>query len=121
MTPADSGPRAGRWWIHDVALELWVEAEHDPTIIRLEGTLDESTANNVLAVVRELIDEGTRDVELRVSALRIASPGGVAALAELDRLVRRGGGRLTRAGDSLGDRTVGPSGVCARRGAAPVA
>jgi hypothetical protein len=91
----------GAWWTADVALELWVDADRNPVVIRLEGTLDGSTAMNVIAVVRELIDERACDIELRASALNVVRPSGVIALGELERLVRRRGGRLTRVGQCL--------------------
>jgi hypothetical protein len=91
----------GQWWTEDVALELWVEAEGDPVVIRLAGTLDGSTATNLLAIVRELIEERPCDIDLRASDLNVLQPSGGSALHRLERLVRRRGGRLNWSGPPL--------------------
>ena len=98
MTWTNPHSSGGRWWTEDVALELWVDSERDPVVIRLEGTLDASTATNLLAVVHELIEEeGACDFELRASALTVVQPDGALALDDLEGMIRRCGGKLTGA------------------------
>lgn len=101
-------------WRGDVALELWVDVEQVPARIRLAGTLDGTTAANLSAVVEELLAEGVRDVELATEGLRVVDSSAVGALADVERLVRRSGGRLTRVGPSSGpftrERLSGPFG-----------
>ncbi|HZM56556.1 MAG TPA: hypothetical protein VFC03_16165 [Acidimicrobiales bacterium] len=97
-------------WQGDVALELWVDVGRRPVGVRLAGTLDGSTAVNLLAVVEELIAEGVREFDLRTAALRVAGPDGADALRELEQLVQRSGGRLTRDGAAIGHTVAGPVG-----------
>jgi len=85
-------------WLEDVALQVWVDVEHEPIHIRLKGTLNQATAVNVVPVVKELIAEGGRDFEFETQALLVADEGGTDALVDVERLVRRGGGCFIRDG-----------------------
>jgi len=82
-------------WMEDVALEVWVDVEHRPIIVRLAGTLNHATATNVIPVVKELIADGGRDFELRTPGLQVPDAGGTEALVELQRLVQYSSGRFT--------------------------
>ena len=83
-------------WMENIALEVWIDVEHTPILVRLSGTLDQFTAINVVPVVKELMAEG-RDVELHTFSLEVPDAGGIEALAELQRLVQHSGERFIRA------------------------
>lgn len=97
-------------WQEDVALELWVDVARQPVSVRLAGTLDGSTAVNLVAVVEELIVEGVREFDLQTAGLRVVGPEGAGALEALELLVRRAGGRMTSDGTSIGCAVAGPFG-----------
>jgi hypothetical protein len=88
--------------MEDVALQIWVNAEHSPILVRLTGTLNQTTAVNVVPVVGELIADGGRDFELQTPNLRVPDRGGTEALAGVQRLVRRSGGAFTWDAITLG-------------------
>ena len=97
--PKIDRPRAevGRvGWSSEVVLEMWVDDEQEPISLRLVGTLDETTEDNVLSVVGELVAQGGRNFSLQTSELELAF-GGLEALVALERLVSCSGGRLTGA------------------------
>jgi hypothetical protein len=102
------GPAAP--WMEDVTLEVWVDVEHSPILVRLAGTLNQATAINVVPVVKELIPDGGRDIELHTPGLEVPDPGGTEALVELQRLVQHSGGRFTWGGTlselSVSDRSL---------------
>lgn len=89
-------------WMEDIALQVFVDAEHSPILIRLTGTLNQATVVNVVPVVGELIADGGRDFELQTPGLRVPDEGGTEALAGVQRLVRRSGGAITWDGSTLG-------------------
>jgi anti-anti-sigma factor len=89
-------------WRGDVALELWVESDLDPVRIRMSGRLDATTATNLDEVVRELLADGTRDIELCTDGLRVVDASAVGALADVERQVRRSGGTLYRMAPTTG-------------------
>ena len=91
-------------WNDDVALELWVDVEQVPVLVRLTGTLDEATGPSLLSVVGDLLHQGVRHIELRTDGLSAVEPGGPAALRAAERMADRFGGELRcRAADpSLG-------------------
>jgi ABC-type transporter Mla MlaB component len=97
-------------WMEDVALEVWVDVEHSPILVRLSGTLDQSTAINVVPVVKELMADEGRDVELHTPDLEVLDAGGTEALVELQRLVQHSGGHFTWGGTlselSVSDRSL---------------
>ena len=95
-------------WQEDVALELWVDVSRQPVSVRLAGTLDGSTAVNLVAVVEELIAEGVREFDLQTAGLRVVGPEGAGALEALELLVRRAGGRLTCDGAFIGCAVAAP-------------
>jgi hypothetical protein len=84
--------------MEDRALQLYVDTEHVPILIRLSGILDQATAGNVVPVVRELIADGGRDFELQTPALSVRDARATDTLADVRRLVLRSGGRFTWAG-----------------------
>ncbi len=89
-------------WRGDVALELWVETDRVPARVRLAGRLDTATADNLHQVVRELLADGTRELELYTEGLRVVDASAAGALADIERLVRAEGGTLTRVGPASG-------------------
>jgi len=95
-------------WTEDMALQIWVDAEHEPIVIRLSVTLSQATAVNVVPVVRELIGDGARDFELQTPALSVPDVGGTGTLDEVQRLVRRSGGRCTWDGITIPSGDVSP-------------
>jgi len=97
-----SGPESTAPWMDDVALQIWVDAEHSPILIRLTGTLNQATAVNVVPVVGELIAAGGRDFELQTPGLRVPDGGGTEALAGVGRLVQRSGGAFIWDATTLG-------------------
>jgi len=88
-----SGPMAP--WMDVVALNVFVDAEHCPILIRLTGTLNQATSVNVVPVVGELIAAGGRDFELQTPGLRVPDGGGTEALVGVHRLVHLSGGHVT--------------------------
>ena len=99
---APAGPAGLADWRGDVALELWVETDRVPARVRLAGRLDTATADNLHQVARELLADGTRDVELCTEGLRVVDASAAGVLADLERLVRDAGGSLTRVGPAAG-------------------
>ena len=97
-------------WMEDVSLELWVDVENSPILVRLAGTLNHTTAANVVPVIKELITDGGRDVELHTPGLEAPDAGGTDALVELQRLVQHWGGSVTWDGTlselSVSDRSL---------------
>lgn len=91
---ADAG-RTG--WSSDVVFEMWIDADQEPIGLRLAGTLDVTTEDNLLSVVGELIAQGARNFRLQSSELELADFGGLEALIALERLVSCSGGQLTGA------------------------
>ena len=89
-------------WRGDVALELWVEPDVDPVRIRLAGRLDATTAANLDEVVRELLADGARHIELCTDGLRVVDASAAGALADVERSVRRSGGTLLRVAPANG-------------------
>jgi len=102
VSDLSTGPEPTAPWMEDVALQIWVDAEHSPILIRLTGTLNQATAVNVVPVVGELIAAGGRDFELQTPGLRVPDGGGTEALAGVQRLVRRSGGHVTSDVATLG-------------------
>jgi hypothetical protein len=96
-------------WKMDPVLELWVDVQQSPAVVRLAGVLDGRTALNASAVVRQLFDEGYRCVMLDIAALHITEEG-MAALVALEGSFERSGGELRWSGG------IGPG----RRRAPPV-
>ena len=90
---AEAGPVG---WSCEVVLEMWIDDDQEPISLRLAGTLDETTEDNVLSVVGELVAQGARSFSLQTSELELAF-GGLEALVALERLVSRAGGQLTGA------------------------
>jgi anti-anti-sigma factor len=89
-------------WRGDVALELWVETDVLPARVRLAGRLDATTAANLAQVMRELLADGIRDVELCTDGLRVVDSSALGALADIEHLVRSEGGNLVRVAPSSG-------------------
>ncbi|MGO9457807.1 MAG: hypothetical protein ACLP62_12310 [Acidimicrobiales bacterium] len=83
-------------WHDDVALELWVDAERIPVLVRLAGTLDEATSASLRAVVADLLGSGVRQFEFVTDGLRKVEPGGWAALEAVAGMVERSGGTVRR-------------------------
>ncbi|MGA3146309.1 MAG: hypothetical protein ABSF33_02405 [Acidimicrobiales bacterium] len=80
----------------EASLAMSIDLGHVPITIHLEGTLDGRTGSNVVAVVSELIADGSRQFELDISDLRVPDAGGVEVLADLQLAVRTCGGTLQR-------------------------
>lgn len=89
-------------WRGDVALELWVEVDVVPVRIRLAGRLDATTAANLDEVVRELLADGTREIELCTDGLRVVDASAIGTLADVERRVRLDGGSLIRVAPASG-------------------
>ena len=82
-----------RAWRDDVALEMWIDESSTPVVIRLAGTLDESTGANLDRVVDECLAKGKFGFDLDASALRITRSGQV-LMERIRRRVAAGGGQL---------------------------
>ncbi|HLN15409.1 MAG TPA: STAS domain-containing protein [Acidimicrobiales bacterium] len=85
----------GPQWRMDPKLELWVDVECSPVVIRLTGTLDGSTAASVLAVTADLVEEGYREVVMDTTELRVGDAEGARTLVRIEELVDRWGGHLS--------------------------
>ncbi len=81
-------------WRQDVALELWIDAQRDPVIVSMAGSLDATTAPSLVAAVRDLVEHGSGRVALETAARCITDADGLAAIGQLRRQVRAAGGRL---------------------------
>ena len=88
-------------WMGEEALRLYVDAEQSPTVIWLSGSLNRSTAVNLLPVVRELIGDGASHFELQTHLLSVPDEAGVDSLAAIQRIVQRSGGRCTWDGTTM--------------------
>ena len=97
-----AGPMGLADWRGDVALELWVEVDVVPVRIRLAGRLDSTTAANLDEVVRELLADGTREIELCTDGLRVVDASAIGALADVERRIRLDGGNLVRVAPASG-------------------
>jgi anti-anti-sigma regulatory factor len=78
----------------DPVLELWVDVEHTPAIVRLSGTIDGQTGSNVRGVVKELLNEGYSSIAMEIDELELPAVAGYSALIAIEELVRQAGGRL---------------------------
>jgi hypothetical protein len=87
-------PHSEAGWRSDAALELWIDVERDPVVIRLAGTLDAATGSNLVSVIQELIDGGSRRFELETSRLSVSGLAGRTLLEEVRRTVQSSGGEL---------------------------
>lgn len=103
-----SGPEPMAPWMDEVALNVFVDAEHCPILIRLTGTLNQATAANVVPVVGELIAAGGHDFELQTPGLRVPDGGGTEALVGVQRLVHLSGGHVTWDATTLGSQGASP-------------
>ncbi len=72
-------PDLGTAWRREVALELWIDATRDPSIIWLTGTLDASSAPSLVRAVGDLLADG-RAVDLEQFSLRVPDREGARAL-----------------------------------------
>ncbi len=81
-------------WKMDPVLELWVDVQTTPVIIRLRGTIDGQTGTNVREVVEELLHEGYSSIAMEIDELEQPAAAGYSALGAIEELVRRAGGRL---------------------------
>lgn len=106
-------------WRRDVALELWVDVERSPVLVRLVGTLDAATSRSLVSVVANLIDGGHRDFDLDTDGLHAVDPGGSSALVAVEGMVERSGGTVRRVAATAGgladhDRGSGPAALAGR-------
>jgi anti-anti-sigma regulatory factor len=85
-------------WKRDVALEISVDVESVPVIIRLAGTLDGETAVNLMGLTSELIRDGHHEFELKTRVLCVPDEEGLGALMALQRLIQKSGGHLVWGG-----------------------
>lgn len=81
-------------WKMDPVLELWVDVQTTPVIIRLRGIIDGQTGTNVRGVVEELLHEGYSSIAMEIDELEQPAAPGYSALGAIEELVRRAGGRL---------------------------
>ncbi len=93
-TPDHGHGRSDTVWKSDVALEMWIDVERAPVVIRLAGTLSKATAVRLVSVVAELVGDGYHDFELQTRNLEVSDIGGAEALMDLQRLITRSGGRV---------------------------
>jgi len=89
-------------WRGDVALELWVDSSTEPARVWMAGRLDASTAANLTQVIQELLDDGTREVDLCTDGLQVVDSSALGALADVEHLVSGHGGTLVRVGPTKG-------------------
>jgi hypothetical protein len=83
-----------RAWRDDVALEMWIDESSAPVVIRLAGTLDDSTGANLDRVVDECLAEGKFGFDLDARALHITRSGQV-LMERIRRRVAMSGGQLS--------------------------
>ncbi|HUZ10813.1 MAG TPA: hypothetical protein VMU76_11675 [Acidimicrobiales bacterium] len=75
------------------ALEMSIEDDHSPVLVRLVGTLDDTTSASLLSLMNDLFNEGVRQVVLDVDEVQITAPGAT-ALTLCQRLARESGASL---------------------------
>ena len=90
-----SRPSPADCWLDQVALEMSVDVERTPAVVKLAGTLDERTATSVRSVVSQLVVEGHRDLVVDISQLSVAGDLGLDALVGIQAAARREGGSVT--------------------------
>ena len=57
----------------DPVLEIWVDEDgRPPALVRLVGVLDLSTSDSLLLVIRQLFDEGSRQVTIDMTRAEVA-------------------------------------------------
>ena len=57
----------------DPVLEIWVDEDGaPPALVRLVGVLDLSTSDSLLLVIRQLFDEGSRQVTIDMTRAEVA-------------------------------------------------
>jgi len=81
-------------WKREVALDVAINVERIPVVVRLEGMLEGATALNLEAVVAELIRDGYREFKLETSALCVPNERDISVLISLQRLAQNAGGNL---------------------------
>jgi hypothetical protein len=77
----------------DPVLEIWVEDDRSPVLVRLVGTLDQTTSASLLSVMNDLFTEGCRQLLVDLAGADIAASGGT-TLAVCQRRARESGGSL---------------------------
>jgi len=93
-TPDSGHGRSDTVWKSDVALEMWIDVERAPVVVRLAGTLGKATAARLVSVVAELVADGYHDFDMQTRDLEVSDTGGAEALMDLQRLITRSGGRV---------------------------
>jgi ABC-type transporter Mla MlaB component len=93
-TPDYGHGRSDTVWKSDVALEMWIDVERAPVVVRLAGTLSKATAARLISVVAQLVADGYHDFEMQTRDLEVSDTGGAEALMDLQRLITRSGGRV---------------------------
>jgi hypothetical protein len=81
-------------WRSDVALEMWIDVERCPVVVRLAGRLGGATSNRLVCVVSRLIADGHRDFALQTRDLDVSDTRGAEALMDLQRMITESGGRV---------------------------
>ena len=57
----------------DPVLEIWIDEDgRPPALVRLVGVLDLSTSDSLLFVIRQLFDEGSRQVTIDMTRAEVA-------------------------------------------------
>ncbi len=93
-TPDSGHGRSDMVWKSDVALEMWIDVERAPVVVRLAGTLSKATAARLVSVVAELVADGCHDFAMQTRDLEVSDTAGAEALMDLQRLITRSGGRV---------------------------
>jgi ABC-type transporter Mla MlaB component len=93
-TPDSGQGRSDMGWRSDVVLEMWIDVERTPVLVRLAGTLSRATADRLVSVVSELVGNGHHDFDLQARELEVSDTAGAEALMDLQRLITRSGGRV---------------------------
>ncbi len=75
-------------------LELSIDVGATPVNVRLVGTLDGQTGNNIRSVIEELVHQGHREFSMHVEGLQLPDPAGFSSLVGIQRLIKSFGGSI---------------------------
>jgi anti-anti-sigma regulatory factor len=82
----------------DPLLEIWIDDDATPAIIRLCGVLDWTTKQSLVAFVDQLLVKGTLDLFLDAGQAKFGDATGANVLALVQRNAREAGGALAWSG-----------------------
>jgi hypothetical protein len=90
-TTSDLPARPSDAWRADVVLECWICAEQDPFVVEFDGTLNEATSGQVLAVLDEVLAKRPAELEIRTHGLSVSGQASKDFLGQVPLHIRYSG------------------------------